>query len=263
MNIHLDNRSFLTITGEDRYDFLQGLITNDIFKVEKQGLIYSCLLTPQGKYLFDFFIFEHDGALVIDCFSSDVEILFKKLRMFTLRSHVKLSITPDIFYVIAVLNSDKPTDEHCYHDPRHEDMGYRFYSIAKPENLEPLSAYQYHRYGLTIAEGASELIQQKTTMLEANMDVTGAVDFDKGCYMGQELTARTHYRGLVKKRYMSFQCDDRPDVGMDITNDSGKLIGDVRAFIAYDDKGRGIALMRLDAEPKDKIYTVNGMSLKF
>ncbi len=265
MKINLDNRSFITITGEDRFDFLQGLITNDIFKVKKDGLIYSCLLTPQGKYLFDFFIFEHDDALVLDCLEVDAPSLFKKLRMFTLRSHVKLSITPDLFHVASILSDEVVTDKYCFQDPRHIDMGQRLYTDDENEKSTPSENYDYHRYGLSIAEGSSELIQQKTTMLEANMDVIGAVDFDKGCYMGQELTARTHYRGLVKKRYMSFEVkgDSGLDIGTDIKDDAGKLIGDVRAFVSNQSKHRGLALMRLNAEPVGKVYALNGTVLKF
>ncbi len=242
----LKNRSFICVSGEDRYEFLQGLITNDIYKLKEQPLIYSWFLSPQGKYMHDFFIFEKDKQLFIDCQKSQQESLFKKLRLYKLRSKVTLSFFDDVITVLSLETKEQFIDEsYIALDPRHVDMGWRLYIFGNEiqENFDKLEVpYEAKRYHLGIAEGDNEIIMNKSTLLEYRMDVFNAVDFDKGCYIGQELTARIHYRGLLKKEIVPFSITAKAVFeGKDIML-GDKNVGEVRGYDSS--TGHGIALMK-------------------
>lgn len=249
----LNNRQLIAITGEDRYDFLQGLITNDIYKLQEKPLIYSCFLTAQGKYLYDFFIFEQDETLFLDCHQDQALDFSKKLKLYKLRSKVQLSFLDGSLdnQVLVLFNADKKLG---YPDPRSDAMGQRLYF----KKLEDTGAYERIDYDLQrfqngVPEGGDDLLSGKTTMLEARMDELGAVDFKKGCYIGQELTARTHYRGLVKKKLFVFSFKgDAPAINAKIVNADGKSAGEARSTHSA---GYGFALMRLDSEPQNNEFT--------
>lgn len=220
--VTLPNRGLIHIEGKDRHDFLQGLITQDMNKLTSGAIVYGCLLTPQGKFLHDFFI--HDGGdfILLDCEGgARAQDLYKRLNMYRLRSDVKISVE-DNNTIYAILypspTSLTPTDEASLpsptgrgrgpcevwegeglKDPRHADMGTR--SFEKPDNLDekPFAEWDKHRIALTLPDGSRDMMIERSTLLECNLDKLNAIDFDKGCYMGQELTARMHYRGLSKK----------------------------------------------------------------
>ena len=202
----LKNRGLLHIKGKDRYDFLQNLITNDIEKLNAANQIYACLLSPQGKFLHDFFIREGDGFLLIDCEGGErAQDLFKRLSMYRLRADVQISAEDNI-PVYAVFNSP----DMGLPDPRHKDMGNR--SFEKPDSPEkPFEEWDKRRIKLVIPDGSRDLIVDKSTMDEARMDTLGAIDYDKGCYIGQELTARMHYRGLGKKHLKCVEIENVPE----------------------------------------------------
>lgn len=201
----LQNRGLIHIEGNDRYDFLQGLITNDIEKLESGKLLYACLLSPQGKFLHDFFISEGQEFLLLDCEGGErAQDLYERLNKYRLRSDVQISVENNI-PVYGVINA-----EIGIKDPRHEDMGYR--SFDKPNIAEePLETWDTHRIKLCIPDGSRDLIPEKSTMDEGRMDQLNAVDYDKGCYVGQELTARMHYRGLGKKNLQTVNVNDLPE----------------------------------------------------
>lgn len=242
----LKDRSFIEVSGEERFDFLQGLITQDINKIKETGLIYSWLLTPQGKYAYDFFIFTKGESLFIDCESGKSSALYKRLKLYKLRSKVSLSLYEEPIHVFAVWTEDMMHDkENIYQDPRHNGMGQRLYCFGSDEDplvmFEPTS-YQGKRYQLGIGEGSEEIIENKSTLLEYRMDALNAVDFDKGCYMGQELTARMHYRGLLKKSIVSFCIEGQRSLEGETVTCDDKNVGDVRAFDC--DSGYGLALVK-------------------
>lgn len=202
----LDNRGVIRISGTNARHFLQGLITNDIQQLDQQDCIYACLLTPQGKFLYDFFITESEDVLILDCEGSErAESLTKLLNMYKLRNPVEITIEPDIPVYVTI------GKEHGVKDPRHPDMGYR--SFEKPENIDevPFGQWDKHRISLCIPDGSRDLIVGKSTMDEGNMDTLNAISYDKGCYIGQELTARMHYRGLGKKRLQTVSLDNIPE----------------------------------------------------
>lgn len=191
----LKNRGQIIISGPDNRTFLQGLITNDIHKLETQPCLYACLLTPQGKFLFDFFITQQDSKLILDCEGGErLSALEKLLNMYRLRAEVEIT-SKDNTPVYAIIG----TSDIGHPDPRHPDMGMR--SFVRPDNIQKASFEEWdlHRIKLTIPDGSRDMIPQSSTLEEANMDRLNAIDYKKGCYLGQELTARMHYRGLGKK----------------------------------------------------------------
>ena len=203
----LPNRGLIHLEGEDRRSFLQGLITNDINKLEPGKALYACLLSPQGKFLFDFFITQGDGFLLMDCEGGErAQELFKRLNMYRLRADVQISVEEHV-PVYAVVGSD----QYGIKDPRHKNMGYR--SFEKPNDLpeEPFETWDEHRISLTIPDGSRDLIVNKSTMDEAHMDQLNAIDYKKGCYVGQELTARMHYRSLGKKHLQTVKLNAIPE----------------------------------------------------
>lgn len=201
----LPNRGLIHIEGEDRNNFLQGLITNDIEKLESGKLLYACLLTPQGKFLHDFFISKGDGFLLLESEGgARAQDLYERLNKYRLRADVQISVENNA-PVYAVIGANLGIK-----DPRHDEMGYR--SFEKPDLLEqPFETWDRHRINLTIPDGSRDLIPEKSTMDEAHMDQLNAIDYDKGCYVGQELTARMHYRGLGKKHLQTVNVNDLPE----------------------------------------------------
>ncbi len=202
--VKLKNRGLLHLEGADRQEFLQGLITNDMNKLTAAAPLYACLLTAQGKFLHDFFVIEGNDFTLIDCEGGNrAADLFRRLNMYRLRKDVQISLE-EANDVYAIFNAD-----HGLPDPRHKKMGNR--SFEKPDLQEkPFEEWDRRRIALTIPDGSRDLIPEKSTMDEAKMDTFGAIDYDKGCYIGQELTARMHYRGLGKKHLQTVALTDLP-----------------------------------------------------
>ncbi len=203
--VKLKNRGLIHIEGPDRHSFLQDLITNDIENLESGKMLYACLLSPQGKFLHDFFVHEGDEFTLLDCEGGDrAQDLFRRLNMYRLRADVQISVEENSD-VYAVIGSDIGTP-----DPRSPDMGRR--SFEKPELPEqPFDVWDTLRINLRIPDGSRDLIPEKSTMDEGRMDQLSAIDYDKGCYVGQELTARMHYRGLGKKHLETVNINELPD----------------------------------------------------
>jgi len=191
--VTLKNRGLVHIEGEDRKSFLQGLVSNDMTKAAPGTLLYSCLLTPQGKFLHDFFIHEGDGFLLLDCEGGDrAQDLYDRLMKFRLRAKVKLSVEPDRA-AYAVFGSGEGLS-----DPRHGAMGRR--TFEKPAFEEqPFETWDRLRIEHCIPDGSRDMKIESATLLECHIDKLNGIDWDKGCYMGQELTARMRYRGLAKR----------------------------------------------------------------
>lgn len=261
----LGSRGFVMVGGADRSGFLQGLISNDIARVSPERAIWAALLTPQGKYLHDFFVTELAGSHFLDCESERMMDLGGRLSKYKLRSQIELGIGED--YVAAALLGDAVLDRAglprepgaarglddgvLYVDPRLAAMGARAVlpktkAKALLEGLG-LSAgspadYDRARLSLGLTDGSRDLVVEKSILLESNFDELHGVDWEKGCYMGQELTARTKYRGLVKKRLMPVDIEgDIPAPGTPVML-NGKNAGEMRSAF----EGRGLALLRLE-----------------
>ncbi len=199
------SRGLIHLEGPDRHEFLQGIITNDINKLSPDKQLYACLLTPQGKFLHDFFVIEGKNFTLLDCEGGHRATgLFRLLNMYRLRKDVQISVEErnDVYAIfgspIGLL------------DPRHPEMGSR--SFEKPDLPEkPFKEWDKRRIALTIPDGSRDFMIEKSTMDEGRMDQLNAIDYDKGCYVGQELTARMHYRGLGKKYLQTVELDKLPE----------------------------------------------------
>ncbi|MBX9786495.1 MAG: folate-binding protein [Alphaproteobacteria bacterium] len=235
----LSHRGVIEIEGEDKATFLQGLISNDINLVTPEQAIYATLLTPQGRFLFDFFITEKNGAFLLDVEAARLDALLKKLSLFKLRSKVTLKARPDL--KVYALWGERDFPKEAYLDPRLEALGARLMGKTIPN----ISAEEYdlHRLKLGVPEGGIDLFPEKAILLESGLDELHAISWTKGCYMGQELTARTKYRGLVRKRLFPVKIEGpTPENGAEVFL-GGTPVGEMRSSR----NGYGLALLRIEA----------------
>jgi folate-binding protein YgfZ len=227
----LDNRGLLRLGGPDRFTYLQGLVSQDVAPLQEGKPIFTALLTPQGKYLFDFFVIPHGDDLLIDCEMAAADELLRRLSFFKMRHQIWLSnVSPH--HVIHALWDGAAEYRDVYADPRLAVLGSR--RITAPEEAiavtHTVADYREHRYRHGVPEGREEIESGHAVLLDANFDHLNAISWKKGCYMGQELTARTHYRGLTKKRYLPFRFEGAvPDKHHHI-RDHGFEIGTVQAI---------------------------------
>jgi len=265
----LAGRGLLAVRGPDRCDFLQGLISNDVARVGPDRACYAALLTPQGKFLHDFFVIAApDGeTLWLDGEAARLVDLRKRFSIYKLRADVALADVSADWKVAAAFGAgtaaalgldDAPGSARAfaggvaYVDPRAAALGVRLVLPAATAEaalaetgLTPADpdAYDAHRLALGIPDGSRDLTVEKTLLLEAGFDALNGIDWEKGCYIGQELTARTKYRGTVRRRLVAVAVDGPlPAPGTPI------LAGDKEAGEMRSGRdGRGIALLRLDA----------------
>ncbi len=233
------NRSVITLSGPDRKSLLQGIITNNVDLLNDGRGVYSALLTPQGKFLHDFFMVEKKDIIYLDCESERMPDLFRRLLMYRLRSNVEIIDQSEKYSVIT--STEPMIDENIsYQDPRHDQMGYRGLTEEKYDCNEGL--YHERRIKLGIAEGTNDFIPEKSTILEGHFEEINGVDFEKGCYVGQEVIARMKYRGKIKKAMFPVTFSGpAPEFGSDITDEKGNKIGDLRSHCGEN----AIALFRL------------------
>ncbi|QDC39139.1 YgfZ/GcvT domain-containing protein [Sphingobium fuliginis] len=191
----LTDRALLRISGEEAKSFLQGLLTRDVLGLKDGEPRWTALLTPQGKALFDFILWADGEDVLIDCEASQAEALAKRLTIYRLRRKVAIARADELAVHWALEASGKPFD------PRLSQLGHRW--IAPPDEGDASAAFRAHRLSLGIFEGVGELGQDQILWLETNAGELGGVDYDKGCYVGQENTARMHYRNKVNRRLVA------------------------------------------------------------
>lgn len=236
----LSDRSVLTITGEDRATFFQGITTKNCLNLAKNQLIYTLMLSPHGKYLFDFFLLNQEHSYLIDIASSLKDEFIEKIKLYKLRK--KIEISHDNSRVVIV--ADKALENHhsFHHDPRNDNLGFR--AMLDPSALPSLPDIFYHRkrIGLLIPEGCYDMVRNSAFPLEYGFDKINAIDFDKGCYIGQELIARTHFKGEIRKKVYLLSSDSPfPPLGTVILC-KDKRIG----LMASSCKNLGLALLRVE-----------------
>lgn len=239
---HLPHRTVLAIEGEDRTTFLQGLVSNDV-ALAKPGLaVWAALLTPQGKWLADFFVFADDERLLLDCERDQAPSVLQRLSRYRLRSRVTLRMAEELC-VYAAWDGAPNAQAIAAPDPRLPEAGWRLLSSTPLPTTALETDWDRHRLALGLPDGSRDLEAEKTVLLEAGFDELHGVSWTKGCYMGQELTARTKYRGLVKRRLVPVAvAGPMPAPGSPVLRD-GTEVGTMRS-------GReqaGLAILRLDA----------------
>ncbi|MDP6787753.1 MAG: folate-binding protein [Rhodospirillales bacterium] len=264
--VPLTDRGVISVSGSDRRAFLQGLVSNDVDRVGPVNAIHAALLTPQGKYLHDFFIAEAGEFLLLDCEGGRIDDLLRRLGFYVLRADVTLEDAASAFGVTALFGDGAAEaaglpatpgaaaafrDGVAFVDPRLAAAGVR--AIVPRDGIEsglkaagftaaPATEYDTLRLGLGLPDASRDMEVEKAILLENGFEELNGVDFNKGCFLGQELTARTKHRGLIKKRLMVVAIEGPcPEADAPILYD-GAEAGRMRS-------GRGdigLALMRLE-----------------
>ena len=238
----LPDRAVLEVSGEDRVPFLQGLVSNDVTEAAPGRAVWTALLTPQGKWLADFFIVAEPGRLLLDVEAAQATMLAQRLTRYRLRSKVAIAPVP----LTVQAGWDGPAPQGAVPDPRLPDAGWRLLTgTPHPTTATPLD-YDRHRLRLGLPDGSRDMEAEKTTLLEAGFDELHGLSWTKGCYMGQELTARTKYRGLLKRRILPVEVHGPlPPPGTPILSGTQE-VGTLRSGQG----DRALALLRLDALAK-------------
>jgi folate-binding protein YgfZ len=250
----LPDRSVVKVAGEDARNFLNGLITTDLDRL-KPGLgRFGALLTPQGKIIVDFLITEvpagHGGGFLIDCPKALAEGLATKLKFYKLRAKVTVE-NLDLGVLAAWDGQLAAQPDLAFADPRNDALGTR---ILIPEDLKQklsdligaelvdASAYEAHRIALGVPRGGLDFMYSDAFPHETNMDRLAGVDFDKGCYVGQEVVSRMQHRGTARTRSVKVLLDDlSPEAGVSVMA-GDKSVGTMGSSA----QGKGIALVRID-----------------
>lgn len=227
------DRTVLRITGQDRHKFLQGMVSNDVSRL-RDGLVYAALLTPQGKYLADFFLVPDEGAILLDVHGSLGAGLLQRLNMYKLRADVKIKATQ-----LHVHRGLGPAPAGAFADPRHDALGWRAY--AEAPGTSPEIDWDAIRVAHLIPETGIELIPNETFILEAGFEPLHGVDFRKGCYVGQEVTARMKHKTELRKGLARIALDAPVPPGTPLTSD-GREAGTVHTVSGRD----AIAYLRYD-----------------
>ncbi len=230
MNTQADDRTIIAVTGRDRVKFLQGLVTNDVPEVEGK-LVYAALLTPQGKYLADFFMLDQSDTMLLDVAETFADGLIQRLNMYRLRADVLIERS-DIQVQRGI--GEKP--DGALSDPRHPALGWRRYGNEMfDDSIDWDKIHVTH----TIPQTGVELLPNETFILEAGFERLNGVDFKKGCYVGQEVTARMKHKTELQKGLAPVSVAGAAAVGTEIIA-NGKAAG----VLYSQSQGKGIAYLR-------------------
>ena len=253
------HRSVIAIGGPDRVEFLQGLISNDTTKVAPGRAIWAALLTPQGRFLNDMFVADGgDGTLLLETERERAAALAKKLSLYRLRSKVTVEDRGKSLEVAVAYGPDATTTLPidgaiaAFVDPRLGELGIRVIAPAGTAatllqshgfSAAPLQSYDELRLTLGVPDGSRDLVVDKALLLENGFDELNGVDWQKGCYMGQELTARTKYRALIRKRLFPVKVEGAlPEPGAPV-HLGDQEVGELRSGVG----DRALAMLRVDA----------------
>ena len=237
--ILLPNRSVFLLSGLDSKKFLQGIITNDAYKLSYQA-IYAFLLNSRGKYLYDFFLVARDDQILIDYetnFKSDIVQLLKKYKI-----GYEVLLKSTRYKVYSSFEPMNIPNIIAFSDPRSGNMGYRILSAEELSYSSEVDQYEVKRIANVIPDGAKDLLHNKSFPFEC--DTSFAIDHSKGCYVGQEIVARTTSSGVVRKKLFMVESDeDLPGIGSEVLDQKNKnKLGEMRSSV-----GRvGLALLNIE-----------------
>ena len=248
------SRAVLTLEGQDKISFLQGLTTNNIDNIPKEDMVYTAILSPQGKYLFDFFVFSlSDNEIFIDIHKSKAGAIKKFLEFYKLNSDVFISDRR-----CQIVISSKKEQVYSFADPRAKILGWRCYNFKEDLKISDkgFDDFQINRLKNLVPETGVELISEKSYILELNFEKLQGVDFKKGCYIGQEVTARMKHKATLKNRLYCGYIRSNPKNADDrkvYSND--KAVGDVYSIF------NNYCLIKIKEDFKDAELTVFGEPL--
>jgi folate-binding protein YgfZ len=257
----LPGRGVVEVAGPDRQTFLQGLVSNDVTEAAPGRAVWAALLTPQGKYLADFFIFDGGDRLLLDCRRDVVASLVQRLGRYRLRAAVTVADRSDYWQVFAAWGDGPPSlpdGALRAPDPRLAQAGWRILATGEIPTDADAGDYDAHRLALGLPDGPPDLEPERTVLMEAGFDPLNGISWTKGCYMGQELTARTRYRGLIKRRLVpvELRSGTLPPPGAGIRQ-AGEIVGEMRSGRGL----RGLALIRNEAVTKSDPLVSEGAEL--
>ena len=256
---NVKDAGFVLVKGDEASEFLQTILTTNIITIPFGGCRPSALLTPQGRILVDLMVYRlSNDEVYLQTDIERCENLLTKLRRYRLRRKIEIDLGTNVHLTLwwEYSGKAKPKNNKIFLDPRHPDLGCRIISIGKDRPSEILEArstaveqWHYQRIKQAIPEGPIDLTPERALMLEAGLDKLAAVDFEKGCYIGQEVTARTHYRGLIKRRLLPLHCSGSPPSPGSKIRWMGKTIANSKTSAPCYDHSSGsifLALLKLE-----------------
>ncbi|MDR1139046.1 MAG: folate-binding protein [Rickettsiales bacterium] len=260
--IPLQSRGVIVLYGPDTRDFLQGIITNDINKLDSQRAIYSLLLSPQGKYLYDFFLIGHGKYILLECENIHLQQIIEKLDLLKTYLRVKIKDVSSLYKVGVLFNTEhspviraadtgiQPAshtevtsdlldssvtrwNDIAFQDPRHKSLGMRI--IHKGEIKQPIGDFaQYEKVRIQnlIPDGARDMVQNSSFPLQYLIDRVNGISFNKGCYIGQEVVNRmSRQETFRRKLYLVEGNSALPNIGTKVTNENNEEIGELRSSV--------------------------------
>ncbi|RPE70965.1 hypothetical protein EDD53_0077 [Pacificibacter maritimus] len=225
------HRSVIAVTGPDRVKFLQGLVSNDVSKLSEKS-VYAALLTPQGKFMVDFFLVPQGDTIWIDVKTQEAPALLKRLTMYKMRSNVTLEMTD-----ITVSRGLGTPEDGAFADPRHDALGWRAYDGRPSEDVD----WDAIRVAYCIPETGIELTPD-SYLLEVGFERLNGVDFRKGCYVGQEITARMKHKTELRKGLATVNITGEAPIGTKLISKDGKEAG----TLFTQSHNQAIAFLRFD-----------------
>jgi len=257
MTVHsytLPDRAVLHLSGPDTLEFLRGLVTQSLAKLTDDQPVYSLLLTPQGKIISDFFIAKKGDDLLLECPASVAEVLKKKLTLYKLRAKVEIEDVSPLWTAVQMWGDEARLDKmiaeapaflHVYRDPRLPALGVRVLgpTQAKPDLPGEVSRAEWdaHRTLLGLPEFDADFVSEQTFPMDVNMDRLNAIDYKKGCFVGQEVASRMKRKGEVRKRTLIVDAPAPLTVGSPVMAGESTL-GEITSTSAK----QALALIRLD-----------------
>lgn len=256
--VHHKNRAIFKLQGPDTLSFLQGIITNNSETLAENNILYTVMLTPTGRFHFEFFLYQggkdDNNCVYLDTPAPFASDLFKRMRLFKLRANVSIEDISENAHVATYHDGVPSSKSYSFQDPRHPCLGYRgliFDEITK-NNQEDEAFYTHLCLKHCIPRAGFELIPEKTIPLEANLEDLNALCFTKGCYLGQELTARTKHQGMVRKKLYPVLIEG--DINNEILEKGITIYDDARKIgvLLSHEKGFGIAKLRIEDVEKEQ-----------
>ena len=229
-----EDRQIIKVSGRDNEVFLNNIVTNNV----KQDLTYAALLTPQGKYFCDFFLFRNKNDIFIDTYKPFAGSLISRLNIYKLRADVNLELID-----MPVSRGRGSKVPKSLTDPRHESLGWRAYDVIGEESRIDWKELYVEA---CIPQSGIELIQNDTYILEARFEELSGVDFKKGCFIGQEVTARMKHKTELRKGFSTVFVEGAAEIGTPILSDGNEC-----GFLFSQSSGKGIAYLRYDKVSRD------------
>jgi len=250
----LPDRGVVEVAGQDARKFLNGLLTSDVDKLEPAHAVFAALLTPQGKIIVDFILVEgaEGGTFFLDCPRALASALKQRLDFYKLRAQVTIEDRSDALGVLAIWDGEAESKRGlCFRDPRLPELGLRCILASEVideaaaeigAELVDAAAYEAHRIALGVPRGGLDFIYGDAFPHETDMDQLGGVDFDKGCFVGQEVVSRIEHRGTARARIVPVAFDGfAPEPGTPVST-GARTVGTLGSSA----HGRALAMLRLD-----------------